>query len=407
MLLIVRPAFGDSLGLAVPLALRIVPSALLILALGILHDVEKIEPWHKFIGEIAAACLVYWAGIRIQGPNGFNLGAWSFPLTIVWIMACSRAIKSIGNNSGSVLGIGLLSACTMFLAALLNNDIPFAVVALGLGASTCGFLVANLRSSKIQLGESGGMLVGFLVGCGGILWTQKATTALEMTGPVLLLSFPIADMMLAFLRRHLVVANAGHLHDRSLDHWFLPFPRSSIVYLGCAIGAVASLLIAGTRGPGLLIVISCIALSIRILKPAYCEFSVGWRMFREGFFHNALVAQIEVHPLENRLADAHTPADWWAIVESSLDEFGFQQAHISIGGVTYEWCRDRLSLSTWDIELPIADSDFVRLSRGFAATGAAAFAPFTAVLRRSLTSKRSMFLRHNVASDPLCDERGY
>ena len=59
------------------------------------------------------------------------------------------------------------------------------------------FLRYNFNPATIFLGDCGSLLIGFLLGCYGVLWSQKSATILGMTAPILALSIPLLDTSLA------------------------------------------------------------------------------------------------------------------------------------------------------------------------------------------------------------------
>jgi len=66
-----------------------------------------------------------------------------------------------------------------------------------------GFLRYNFNPASIFLGDSGSLLVGFLLGSFGILWSQKAATILGITAPMMAMAIPLLDTGLAIARRFL------------------------------------------------------------------------------------------------------------------------------------------------------------------------------------------------------------
>ena len=107
-----------------------------------------------------------------------------------------------------------------------------------------------------------------------------------------------------------------------------------------------------------------------------------------------------LHSYEVRLNAAATPGEYWAVVVQSLKEFGYQQAQLSITHTSFEWCCNPPSFKLWEVSIPTAEFDYIRLSRTIG-MGAAAnrFAPFIDIVRRSLTVKRGMFLSYTRAPE--------
>jgi len=385
-----------------PIALRLLVAASLAAFVGLLCDTGKIEPWHKGAGEIAVSCLAFWAGIRMEEIGGFHLGAWSLPLTIAWIMVCTGAIRWIAEAAGSAAGIGWLTSLTMVFAGRIEYNPSLVLVAIGLTGSVSGLLAARFPVSKIRLGETGNLFLGVLLGSGGILWSEKTTTIAGAIAPLLMLSLPLVDTASMAVRRFLV--RQPSLEEANTRFIYFRPPRRGLSergwqlasYLTCTTGAIASLLILSNRGPRTPVMAFCIALSIYIVRPNYREVAVAWWMFRQGLFHRTLASRIDLQPIEARLAEAATPAEWWNAVKKGLDDFGFERAQLSLAGLVFEWRRDVQASEVWEVELPMGGPDFVRLSRSFdASDGGDSFALFTSLLRSSLSTKRSMFHAQN------------
>src|SRR2546421_4772946 len=55
--------------------------------------------------------------------------------------------------------------------------------------------------ASIFLGDSGSLLIGFLLGCFGVIWTQKSATFLGMTAPLMTLAIPLLDVCLSVDRK--------------------------------------------------------------------------------------------------------------------------------------------------------------------------------------------------------------
>ena len=53
-----------------PLAWNMIPAAGLIFAVGLTDDLIGLKPWQKLLGQLAAAGLAYWAGVRVAGSPG-------------------------------------------------------------------------------------------------------------------------------------------------------------------------------------------------------------------------------------------------------------------------------------------------------------------------------------------------
>ena len=194
---------------------------------------------------------------------------WTLPLTLLWLVACMNAFNLIDGVDGLASGLGLFATVTTFVAALLQKNVPLALATIPLAGALLGFLRYNFNPASIFLGDSGSLLIGFLLGCFGVIWSQKSATFLGMTAPLMTLAIPLLDVCLSVVRRYmrhepLFKADRGHIHHRLLDRGFTPRrvawsstgyarsePPSRYSKAFCKTGARGSLFCCFARSPGL------------------------------------------------------------------------------------------------------------------------------------------------------------
>ena len=93
--------------------------AVVILVLGVLDDCLTLRAWFKFLVQIFAAYLVTSHGCTIRyfsnpivtsSVQYLDLGKWSVPITIVWIVAITNAVNFIDGLDGLAVGMSAISA---------------------------------------------------------------------------------------------------------------------------------------------------------------------------------------------------------------------------------------------------------------------------------------------------------
>jgi UDP-GlcNAc:undecaprenyl-phosphate GlcNAc-1-phosphate transferase len=70
-----------------------------------------------------------------------------------------------------------------------------------LGGAALGFLVYNFNPASIFMGDTGSMFLGYVLAVGSIQTSQKSSTAVGILIPIVALGLPIADTLLAMIRR--------------------------------------------------------------------------------------------------------------------------------------------------------------------------------------------------------------
>lgn len=373
---------------------RLLPAAILIFATGLVDDLYGLKPWQKLVGEIAASAGAFWAGVHVLGLGGHQVEHWwSLPLTILWLVGCANAFNLIDGVDGLAAGVGLFATCTTLIAALLQHNVPLALATVPLAGALLAFLRYNFNPATIFLGDSGSLLIGFLLGCYGVVWSQKSATMLGMTAPLMALSIPLLDTGLAIMRRFLrqqpiFGADRGHIHHRLLDRGFTPRKVALLLYGCCFLGALCSLAMTRQDFSGSIIIIFCLIAWIGVGHLGYVEFGVFGRMFVEGSFRRLLNSHISLKVLETELIAAPTLDECWRIIKNAAKDFGFHNIEMRLVGRTFEHRNGLPLVQSWKVRIPISDSDYIELTREFAAeVQAGAIAPFADVLRKALVPK--------------------
>ncbi len=382
---------------AFPVVGRLLPAAIVIFFTGMLDDIYGLKPWQKFAGQFAAAGLAIWAGVSVTGIAGLAFPVWiSIPVTLLWIVGCANAFNLIDGVDGLATGVGLFATCTIVLAALLAGNVPLALATVPLAGALLGFLRFNFNPATIFLGDSGSLTVGFLLGCYGVLWSQKSATILGMTAPLMALAVPLMDTALSIGRRFIrgqkiFVADRGHIHHRLLDRGLTPRRVALVLYAAAACGALLSVAQSSlsSNSSGLIIVMFCAAAWIGVQHLGYVEFGVAGRMFMDGAFRRHLNAQLNLKSFTDTLDAASNPEECWRAVEAAARDFGYDHVRMHIAGRTFTFgSSDHSPLNSWTVRIPISATEYVNLERE---SGSEApldrVGPFADALQKNLRTK--------------------
>lgn len=407
------------------LAMKLLPGAFLALAIGLWDDIRGANPYTKLLGQLAAASVAWWLGVRITGVASFHtVGIGSYLVTILWLMACMNAFNLIDGMDGLASGIGFFATITVLVGGLLQGNVALALATVPLAGALLGFLRYNFNPATIFLGDSGSLLIGFLLGSFGVIWSQKSATLLGLTAPVMALAVPLMDTGLAIIRRlirgqHIFGADRGHIHHRLLDRGLSPRRAAIVLYGVCGLGAAFSLVVsvANNQFRGLIIVLFCAGAWIGVQNLGYTEFTVAKRMFLHGGFSGLINAHVRLRQLEERLVAADDQLAVWEVLWAGAREFGFCRVRLSLCGAVYSggsesrsasssdghYREEEVSSASWSLRIPITDQDYVNLVREFQTEELPhGVAPLIEMLRRVLGQK-AISLREEQAPN-LMDE---
>jgi UDP-GlcNAc:undecaprenyl-phosphate GlcNAc-1-phosphate transferase len=401
VLLVLPLSAGGIVQANLPLAWKILPAAVLVFAVGLMDDLRGLKPWHKLAGQTVAAGIAFWGGVQLTGVAGLVLPPWlSLPVTLLWLVGCSNAFNLIDGVDGLAAGAGLFATVTILLGALLNGNVPLAMATVPLAGVLLGFLRYNFNPASIFLGDSGSLTVGFLLGCYGVLWSQKSATLLGMTAPLMAMAVPLLDMGVAIARRFLrqqpiFGADAGHIHHRLLARGLTPRRVALLLYGACGLAAALSLSasMAQDHFKGAIVVLFCTAAWIGVQRLGYVEFGAAGRMFVEGAFRRRLNNELALRAFDDALKAAATPEDCWHAIREACRKFGFTHVQLRMNGYRFdETLAETNGNPTWGIEIPLPEDGSVHLIRCFGAAQAPnVLVPFADALHRNLCVNRARY----------------
>ncbi len=203
----------------------------LMFLLGLVDDVYGLGAKFKLLMQLSIATVVYLLGVQIDSIPFFgimDLGLWSYPITLLWIVGISNAINFIDGVDGLAGSVITVSAITLgILAVALTPASPIsALIGFILAGSMLAFLTFNFNPAQIFMGDSGSLFSGFLlaaISVTGVMGMKVATLAILL--PFVVLAVPIIDITYSSLRRIFkgtspFVADAEHIHHKLLHAGF-------------------------------------------------------------------------------------------------------------------------------------------------------------------------------------------
>lgn len=221
--------------------------------LGLIDDFRNLRAVLKLLVQILAATVVVIGPFRIESFTvpfiwtQVSLGFWSYPITVIWIVAISNALNFIDGVDGLAGGTAALSALFFAIVAfLLGNGIAAAIAVALLGA-LLGFIVFNLPQARVFMGDSGSYVLGFVLGVLPLAIADGARTSMALIPAVTILMVPIVDMTTSVFRRlrrgkHPFSADREHMHHKLMDLGFGTWSILSVVYGATVVLGVAALL---------------------------------------------------------------------------------------------------------------------------------------------------------------------
>ncbi|MGI8576501.1 MAG: MraY family glycosyltransferase [Nocardioidaceae bacterium] len=274
-----------------------------ICVVGIIDDVFELDAVTKFAGEVLAAGVVVVQGVQILWlplPNSgailtFTLqGSQAALLTVLYIVATVNAVNFVDGLDGlaaGVVGIGAIAFFSFSILLVFVNNVERATTAAlltaALGGACLGFLPHNFFPARMFMGDSGALLIGFLLSCSAISLTGQFPTStlprgiagasasllpaiLPLLLPFAVLVVPFIDLVLAVVRRTRAgrspfAPDKKHLHHRLLEIGHSQRRAVLVMYLWTALVAFGVLLVSLFSGWWSLIGLSIMAVTALLL----------------------------------------------------------------------------------------------------------------------------------------------
>jgi UDP-GlcNAc:undecaprenyl-phosphate GlcNAc-1-phosphate transferase len=205
----------------------------LIVVIGFLDDWKGLPVLVRFAGQGTAALFAaLFAGVRLGHLGdlfGFGvvaLGVSAIPLTIFATVGMANALNLSDGMDGLAGGLALIATLFIGAAAYLSGmEMEFDALLI-LGGALIGFLFFNMRlpwqhRAKVFMGDSGSLMLGFLLGLSAVVVTQGEGDALPPAAALWFFAIPLWDTVSLMLRRVLKGKSPCHPGRDHLHHILL------------------------------------------------------------------------------------------------------------------------------------------------------------------------------------------
>lgn len=247
--------------------------AAVICGVGVIDDLFELGAAAKFSGEVLAAGIVVLNGVKfywIPLPDRIialdNVA--SIALAVFVILFCTNAVNFMDGLDGLAAGVVAIGAGAYFLYAYLlsyEQDLVRAttssLITVALVGICLGFLPHNVHRARMFMGDSGALLLGFLLATSMISLTGQLdpsrlgaaggravfSSFLPLLLPFAVIALPFIDLVSAYIRRTVAgklwfEADKKHLHHRMLELGHSHRRAVALLWLWAAViafGAVA------------------------------------------------------------------------------------------------------------------------------------------------------------------------
>jgi UDP-GlcNAc:undecaprenyl-phosphate GlcNAc-1-phosphate transferase len=247
-----RAALAGGVTRQTPMALGILGAALFLHLVGLLDDRKAMGPFVKLIVQLLITTVIVIAfDIRALTALGYTL---SVILSVLWIAAITNAFNFLDNMDGLSAGIAAIATTAFLITTLLIGQWFIAgSLALLLGA-LLGFLCFNFPPASIFMGDSGSLVIGFVLGVltvrttflpRGVNW---GAGWYSVFAPVIVLAVPLYDLIVVSIirlsrGRSPFVGDTNHFSHRLVARGMSRRTAVLCLYLLTAATSIAAILL--------------------------------------------------------------------------------------------------------------------------------------------------------------------
>src|SRR3954447_1719345 len=219
---------------------------------GAIDDFRGLHWYEKLTGQVIAATIPTFFGIWVDRFTFPFLGihalpAWlGVPLTIVWIVAIMNMVNFLDGLDGLAAGVGAIAGLTFAVIALSLAKPDAAIFSAIVFGACIGFLRHNFYPARIFMGDSGALLLGFVLAAISVQGLLKTAATVALFFPLLVLAVPIIDTSFVVAKRlkygrPVYTARWSHLPHRFMNIGFLQRRAAVTMWAWCAVLSGAAL----------------------------------------------------------------------------------------------------------------------------------------------------------------------
>ncbi len=247
----------------------------LICAVGVLDDIFELDALTKLGGQVLATAFliafnVQYLWINVPGGTQLSLdpaqGALFTGFVVVATINAVNFVDGLDGLAAGVVGIGAVAFFLFCYGLTRINDLErattAALLAVALAGVCLGFLFHNFHPARLFMGDSGSMLIGLVLSASAVTLSGQfqgeqlsneggsntVATLLPIVLPLTILIVPLADLVMAVLRRSWAgrspfAPDKQHLHHRLLEIGHSQRRAVLIMWLWAALIAFGSVLV--------------------------------------------------------------------------------------------------------------------------------------------------------------------
>ena len=315
----------------------------LMFSVGFFDDLKALGARVKLVGQIGVALILYSMGVSVEvlsnpfGAGSVELGWWSLPLTLLWLVAIPNIINLIDGMDGLAGGFGLFLSLTLAFVGHISYMPEVLLISVLMAGALSGFLFFNFPPAKIFLGDGGAYLIGFFIASVSLKSSNKGSVIAAMLVIVIALGVPILDTAFAILRRSIrgvpiFSADAEHIHHRLILLGYSKGRALLVMYSVCVVLSLVGISILLTKGVALPVA-GAVLFLLAIAAARYLGYVRSWSNLREqinqALSRRRRLEHIRAHArvLEFDIEKCESLEEFTKVLRQRFQWIGFKEKH--------------------------------------------------------------------------------
>ena len=204
--------------------ISLVLATIVLVITGLIDDLYDLKPVFKVFGQTVSASIVVLGNLNLYRFMVEYFEQYFIPefvvlvLIIGWIVLMVNAFNLIDGMDGLAAGVAAIIFLAMATISIIEGGNPNIVGVQLIGAGAClGFLVFNFNPARIFMGDTGSMLLGFILATTHLFTIKFPFSTQLVLGSMFILAYPALDVSYTIYRRicnrcPIFKADKGHIH---------------------------------------------------------------------------------------------------------------------------------------------------------------------------------------------------
>ena len=245
---------------ALPQLMGLMSGMIIITFVGFVDDVKGLGPKVKFAFQIIVALIAVFSGVKI---TVFEIPYINEFISVLWIVGITNAFNLLDNMDGLSGGVAAIIAFSICVVAISMGQFFVALITITLMGTLMGFLKHNFAPATIFMGDTGALLLGYMLATISIVttfYTKGMPNYFAIMIPLLLMITPLFDTFSVMFirlknRKSLFVGDKNHFSHRLNALGFSKRASVIVVYILTIISSLSAVLLTCANSMGAYLII--------------------------------------------------------------------------------------------------------------------------------------------------------